>query len=99
MLGNIFHHLLGILVELRVVLHDQEDVMFLLQDGHELEDGKGAAHFQFRSCGSVAEDARVVAADEGDQNDHFLDCNANFTNFEDENLSLKSIAFEIKLGN
>jgi hypothetical protein len=27
------------------VLHDQEAVVVLLQDGHELEDGEGAAHF------------------------------------------------------
>jgi len=30
------------------MLHDQEAVVVLLQDGHELVDGKGAAHFQFR---------------------------------------------------
>jgi hypothetical protein len=28
------------------VLHDPEAVAVLLQDGHELEDGKSAAHFQ-----------------------------------------------------
>ena len=58
------------------------------------------AYFQ---VGKVAiqpdEDAGVVAAEEGDQNDHFLDCNANFTNFGGENLSFKSIAFDIKLVN
>ena len=81
----------GILVEQRVVLHDQEAVVVLLQDGHELEDGEVAVQ--------PAEDAGVVAAEEGDQNDHFLDCNANFTDFGDENLSLKSIAFDIRLVN
>ena len=39
----------------------------LLQDGHELEDGEGAAHIQFREVAvQSAEDAGVVAADEED---------------------------------
>jgi len=43
-LGQVLHHLSGILVKERVVLDDQEAVVVLLQDGHELEDGEGAAH-------------------------------------------------------
>jgi hypothetical protein len=67
-LGQVLHHsLLGVLVEHRVVLHDQEAVVVLLQDGHELEGGKGAAHIQFREVAvQSAEDAGVVAADEED---------------------------------
>jgi len=39
----------------------------LLQDGHELEEGVGAAHFQFREVTvQTIQDARVVAADEED---------------------------------
>ena len=39
--------------------------MVLLQDGHELEDGKGAAHIQHGDVSvQPAEDAGVVAADE-----------------------------------
>ena len=49
------------------MLHDQEAVVVLLQDGHELEDCKGAAHFQGGEVAvQPAEDARVVAADEED---------------------------------
>ena len=49
------------------MLHDQEAVVVLLQDGHELEDGEGAAHFQLREVAvQPAEDAGVVAADEED---------------------------------
>jgi len=61
-LGQVLHHLPGILVEHRVMLHDQEAVVVLFQDGHKLEDGKGAAHFQI---GEVAikptEDARACS--------------------------------------
>ncbi len=53
------------LVEQRVVLHDQEAEVVFLQDGHELEDGKGAAHIQLGDVSiQLAEDAGVVAADE-----------------------------------
>jgi hypothetical protein len=45
-LGHVLDHLLGILVELRVVLHDQEAVVVLLQDGHELEGIEGTAYIQ-----------------------------------------------------
>jgi len=42
-------------------------MLLLLQDGHELEDSKGAAHFQFREVAiQPAEDAGVVATDEED---------------------------------
>ena len=41
--------------------------MVLLQDGHELEDGKGPAHIQLCDIAiQSAEDAGVVAADEED---------------------------------
>ena len=49
------------------MLHDQEAVVVLLQDGHELVDGEGAAHFQLREVAvQPIEDAGVVAADEED---------------------------------
>ncbi|MEI6104186.1 MAG: hypothetical protein WCP70_09600 [Methanothrix sp.] len=42
------------------MLHDQEAVVVLLQDGHELEDSKGAAHFQLCEVAvQPAEDAGV----------------------------------------
>jgi len=51
----------------RVVLHDQEAVVVLLQDGHELEDFEGAAHIQLRDVAvQPIEDAGAVAADEED---------------------------------
>jgi hypothetical protein len=40
-LGQVLDHLSGILVEQWVMLHDQEAVVVLLQDGHELEEGVG----------------------------------------------------------
>ena len=46
------------------MLHDQEAVVVFLQDGHELEGGKGAADLQRRDVAvQAAEDAGVVAAD------------------------------------
>jgi hypothetical protein len=62
-LGQVLQHsLLGILVEQRIMLHDQEAVVVLIQDGHELEDGENAAHIQ---GGEVAikptEDARACS--------------------------------------
>lgn len=39
--AQVLHHLLGILVKEGVVLHYQETVVFLLQYGHELEEGVG----------------------------------------------------------
>ena len=66
-LGQVLHHLCGILVEQGIMLHDQEAVVVLFKDGHELEDGKGAAHFQFREIAvQPIEDAGVIAADEED---------------------------------
>jgi hypothetical protein len=66
-LGQVLHHFSGIFVEQWVMLHDQEAVVVLLQDGHELEDGKSAAHFQFCEVAvQPVEDAGVVAADEED---------------------------------
>ena len=67
MLGQVFHHIAGILVQQRVVLHDEEAVVVLLQDGHELEDGKCAAHIHFSDVTiQSAEDAGVVSAGEED---------------------------------
>jgi len=66
-LGQVAHHLLGVLVEQGVVLHDQEAVVVLLQYGHELEGGEGPAHIQLGDVPvQPAEDAGVVAADEED---------------------------------
>ena len=49
------------------MLHDQEAVVVLLQDGHELEGGEGPADVQLGEVAvQAAEDARVVAADEED---------------------------------
>ena len=49
------------------MLHDQEAVVVLLQDGHKLKGGKGAAHVQLGDVPvQPAEDAGVVAADEED---------------------------------
>lgn len=63
-LGQVLDHLSGIFVEQRVVLHDQEAVVVLLQDGHELEDGEGAAHIQLRKV--AVQPAGAAATDEED---------------------------------
>ena len=39
-LGNVLDHVPGILVEHGIMLHDQEAMVVLLQDGHELK-GRG----------------------------------------------------------
>jgi len=45
------------------VLHDQEAVVVLLQDGHELERGEGPVDLQLGKVAiQAAEDAGVVAA-------------------------------------
>ena len=63
-LGHVLHHLSGILVEHGILLRDQEAVVVLPQNSHELEDGVGAAHFQIGEVAiQPAENARVVAAD------------------------------------
>ena len=67
MLRDILDHLGGILVEHRIVFHDQEAVMILHQDGHKLEWGECSAHIQFGDIAvQSAEDAWIVAADEED---------------------------------
>ena len=64
-LGQVAHHLLGVLVEQGVVLHDQEAVVVLLQYGHELKGGEGPAHVQLGDVPvQAAEDAGIVAANE-----------------------------------
>ena len=66
-LGQVLYHLPGIFVEQRVVLHDQEAVVVLLQNGHELVDDESPAHIQLRDVAvQPAEDAGVVATDEED---------------------------------
>ena len=46
------------------MLHDQEAMVVLLQDGHELEGCEGAPDFQLGEFTiQSTEDARVVAAD------------------------------------
>ena len=50
-----------------VVLHGQEAVVVLLQNGHELEEGVGPANVQLGDIPvQAAEDAGLVAADEED---------------------------------
>jgi hypothetical protein len=44
MLGNVLDHLTGILVQRRVVFHDEKALMVLHQDDNELKGGDGAAH-------------------------------------------------------
>jgi len=44
--------------------HDQEAVVFFLQDGHELEEGIGAAHLQFHEV--AVQPIEDAAADEED---------------------------------
>jgi hypothetical protein len=44
--GHVLHHLSGILVEHGIMLRDQEAVVVLPQNSHELEEGVGAAHLQ-----------------------------------------------------
>jgi hypothetical protein len=46
------------------MLHDQEAVVVLFKDGHELEDGEGAAHFQLRDV--AVQPIGAAAADEED---------------------------------
>ena len=66
-LGQVAHHLLGVLVEQGVMFHDQEAVVVLLQYGHKLKGGEGPAHVQLGDVPvQPAEDAGVVAADEED---------------------------------
>jgi hypothetical protein len=61
----VLDHLPGILVKQRVMLYDQEAVVAFLQEGHELEEGVGAARIQFCDVAvQQIEDVRVVAADE-----------------------------------
>ena len=64
-LGQAACHLLGVLVEQGVVLHDEEVEVVLLQNGHELEESVGPARVQLGDIPvQAAEDAGVVAADE-----------------------------------
>ena len=69
MLDHILDHLAGVLVQKRVVFHDEETVMILFQYGHELEAGESPAHIQLGDIAvQLAEDAGVVAANE----EHFV---------------------------
>jgi hypothetical protein len=63
-LAYILHHLPRILVKHRIVLHDQQAVVVLLQDGHELEGCEGSAHIQVSEIAiQPTQYAGVVAAD------------------------------------
>jgi len=46
------------------MLHDQEAVVVLFKDGHELDDSEGAAHIQFREV--AVKPAGAAAADDED---------------------------------
>jgi hypothetical protein len=45
-LGDVLHHLLGVLVEHGVVLDDYQEVASLFKNGHELKDREGSADLQ-----------------------------------------------------
>ena len=67
MLGYVLDHLAGILVQHGIMLDDQEAVMVLLQNGHELEAGESPPYIQLGDIAvQAAEDARVVSANEED---------------------------------
>ena len=67
MLGDVLDHLAGILVQHGIVLHDQEAVVILLQDGHKLEACEGSPDIQLGDIATQAtQDAGVVAANEED---------------------------------
>ena len=66
-LGNVARHIPGPFVEQGVVLHYQEGVVVLLQDGPELDGGEGPPHAQLdRAAIQPAEDARADASDKED---------------------------------
>jgi hypothetical protein len=66
-LGNAARHISGPFVGLRVVLHYQELVVVLLQDGPELDGCEGLPHYQVHGAPvQLAEDARADAGDEDD---------------------------------
>jgi len=57
----------SVLIEYRIMFNDQEAVVVLLQNCHELKGGEGSAHVQLGDVPvQPAEDAGVVAADEED---------------------------------
>jgi len=60
-LGNAARHIPGSFVELGVVLHYQEGVVILLQDGHDLERGEASSHLQLRKRAmELAQDAGEI---------------------------------------
>ncbi len=67
MLCHILDHVLGVLIEQRVVFQDEEAVMVLFQNGHKLEAGKGPTHIHLSDIAvQTAEDAGIIAANEED---------------------------------
>jgi len=63
-LGNVARHIPGPFVEQGVVLHYQEGVVVLFQDGPELDGGEGPPHYQLdRAAVQPAEDAGTDASD------------------------------------
>jgi len=65
-LGNMAHHIPSALVELGIVLHSQEWVVVLIQDGPELDGGEAPPHYLDRAAVQPAEDARADAGDKED---------------------------------
>ena len=66
-LGKMARHIPGPFVEQGVVLHYQEGVVVLLQDGPELDGGEGPPHAQLHGAAvQPAEDARADAGDKED---------------------------------
>ena len=60
-MGNVFNHLGCIIVQHRIMLDDDERVVGLLRDGHELEGCEGSADLQLGEAATQpAEYARVV---------------------------------------
>ncbi len=58
------NHLCGVFVELRVVLNDNDRVVGLLQDRHELEDREGPADLQgLKSAVQLGQNTGIVAGD------------------------------------
>jgi hypothetical protein len=67
MLDNVLDHLTGILVQHRVVFHDEKAVVVLHQDDNELKGCDGPAHIQFGDIPvQPAEDPGTVVTDRED---------------------------------
>ena len=63
-MGDVLGQLFGVLVEERVMLDENQRMVGLLQDGHELEDGKSPADFQcLKPAVQPGKDGRGIAGD------------------------------------